>query len=38
MFSFSLDMLIAQYTLFFIPFVILIGGVLLTRFKIGGFR
>lgn len=35
-FSFDPQNLINQYTIFSIPFLVLIGGVLLSRFHIGG--
>lgn len=35
-FSFSADNLINQYSLFAIPFLILISGILISRFTIGG--
>lgn len=36
--SFSVDNLISQYSFMALPFIVLMGGILFSRFKIGAFK
>lgn len=37
MFSFSFENLLNQYSVYAIPFIIIIGGVMLSKFNVGRF-
>ena len=36
--TFSLENLINQYSVFSIPFLVIVGGVLISKFRIGAWR